>query len=579
VKIFKAGIPILMLVLIWSCNDDSKELKSKVKDIQKQLDEATNENKLLTLQKILLTKKNDNVLLVDSKEEAGEVKLSFEDNSSLSVDAALLDVVVDPKEWRANFSFTDNSTFVSDFLGDSLRIQKDEVILNPNGTAPLSAYLNYTSKVSGKIHIKVVGQDGENSDVLKQFETSGTNHTENILGLYPDYNNEVVITLTNSEGKARRSQTLHIHTSALPGTQNPTFETITRSEKVKFGFILLEFRPASKPMLVDMFGKVRWFLDIAFPSMYGLQRFNNGNIGFGAASDNRILEYDMMGKKINEWTVLPNYQNIHHDLIELPSGNFVVTVDKKGSATIEDYLLEIDRNSGVIKTIWDLNLILPKRTLFISDAKDWFHNNAVIYSPSDNTLIISGQRMGIVKVTWDNKLKWILSQPGGWTPESEPYLLTSSDNNFEWTWGQHAPLLMPNGDLFLFDNGYGRGFGLEDHYSRAVEFKITEASIGGTVETVWEYGKERGEDLYSPIISDVDYLPETSTRFITAGSLSFNLNYQSNTDITNTWTTDPIKARFIEVTESKEVLFEMVVKSDVVTGSVYRSEKMSIYPD
>ena len=36
-------------------------------------------------------------------------------------------------------------------------------------------------------------------------------------------------------------------------------------------------------------------------------------------------------------------------------------------------------------------------------------------------------------------------------------------------------------------------------YSRFVEYKIDEKK--GTVQQVWEYGKERGYDFYSPITS------------------------------------------------------------------------------
>lgn len=37
------------------------------------------------------------------------------------------------------------------------------------------------------------------------------------------------------------------------------------------------------------------------------------------------------------------------------------------------------------------------------------------------------------------------------------------------------------------------------------EYKI----VGLDVEQVWEYGKERGEDFFSPIISEVQYIEES----------------------------------------------------------------------
>ena len=35
-----------------------------------------------------------------------------------------------------------------------------------------------------------------------------------------------------------------------------------------------------------------------------------------------------------------------------------------------------------------------------------------------------------------------------------------------------------------------------------------------------ESNGERGEEVYSPILSDIDYIEDTNTRFITFGSLS-----------------------------------------------------------
>jgi len=94
-----------------------------------------------------------------------------------------------------------------------------------------------------------------------------------------------------------------------------------------------------------------------------------------------------------------------------------------------------------------------------------------------------GPSPGVIKVTRDNKLKWILAGHDGWGnsgwdgsgPSPAPYLLTAVDANgnpepdivqsgeaaapdFDWTWGQHCPSLLPSGNLLCFDNGFRRWF-------------------------------------------------------------------------------------------------------------------------
>ena len=69
-------------------------------------------------------------------------------------------------------------------------------------------------------------------------------------------------------------------------------------------------------------------------------------------------------------------------------------------------------------------------------------------------------------------------------------------------------MILPNGNLFVFDNGRKRNFSGDpltadsSDYSRGVEYAINEVAM--TVTQVWQYGKERGSAFYSPIISDVD---------------------------------------------------------------------------
>jgi len=62
----------------------------------------------------------------------------------------------------------------------------------------------------------------------------------------------------------------------------------------------------------------------------------------------------------------------------------------------------------------------------------------------------------------------------------------------------------------LFDDGDDRNFDTTatDHYSRAVEYKIDPVNM--TVQQIWEYGKERGIETFSRIVSNVQFLQETN---------------------------------------------------------------------
>ena len=173
--------------------------------------------------------------------------------------------------------------------------------------------------------------------------------------------------------------------------------------------------------------------------------------------------------------------------------------------------------------------------------------NAIIYDESDNSIIISGRTQGVVKLGNNNKVLWILGCHKDWgsagngtnltnfllqplgknkQPISSQDVLDGNSNHpdFEWNWYQHAPLLMSNGHLMLFDNGgENRNFTGLGQYSRAVEYAIDKTAK--TVQQIWSYGKDRGVATFAHIISDVDFLSSSNHVIFSSGAVANGSNY------------------------------------------------------
>ena len=94
------------------------------------------------------------------------------------------------------------------------------------------------------------------------------------------------------------------------------------------------------------------------------------------------------------------------------------------------------------------------------------------------------------------------------------------DSDFEWNWFQHSPIILPNGNIMCFDNGSKRNFSTSPNYSRAVEYKINQEDM--TVQQVWTYGKELGEEAYSHIVSKVCYITDSDHVIFAPGAISQN---------------------------------------------------------
>jgi arylsulfate sulfotransferase len=478
------------------------------------------------------------------------------------------------------------------------------VVVNPTGLAPLTALADFTTTVKCSVQVRVLGE----IEVTQYIVDATTAHSVPILGLYPDRVNTVILTLYTHHGTPE-PHTVSIPTGPLPGFFPDIVIDAATPGLMEPGMNLCAFgiggagETAGYPLIFDARGDVRWYLDLSKyrGSTLPFERISDGNFVFGNGPS--LYEYDILGRLVRQITI-PGY-NFHHDIKELPNGNFVACVDEPDTYIVNsygliksqsDHMVELDRGSGAIVTQWDLREVLDvDRNEQINSSGDWFHMNSMWYSAADDCFIICGRVQGFVKVTRDNRLKWILSAHAGWGrsgydgsgPEMAPFLLTAVDSagapydqpvqdgfaaagGFDWAWAPHAPEILPDGNFFIFDNGIGRGFSYRSPYfSRGVEYAVDEGRM--TVRQVWEYGQERGQEMYSTIISNVDRLPLTGNRLIAPGIVE---------DGPSSY------AKVVEVTyPDKAVVFEATLHfknlswtGEGVADNVYRSHRVSLYP-
>lgn len=501
-------------------------------------------------------------------------------------------------------------------IGEILR---DAVVtLNPSGYNPLAAYIDldmFSGTEVTDVDIRVIGQNGADSDVIESAAITDTMPQLTVLGLYGDYDNQVELTFRKGNGFALSDTIITITTAALSGDL-PVI-TINTAASTDWGddMHLVSYWGADgtlpgdffaqTPFMMDKYGDIRWYLDYtSHPELFGMNYVNgmevlaNGNLYFGTASialfgstnsPDGIYEVDRLGNVVNSWE-MPGYQP-HHEVLEKPNGNFLATVTKFSEPTIEDFLIEIDRTSGTIVQEWDLrNSMDYDRQTYTDDEVDWIHVNALAYDETDNTIIVSGRTQGVFKIGYDDKVDWILSTHRDWGLSGDGdsltnVLLTPLDDNdmpitdtsllkgyaktdyWDWTWGQHAPKILPSGNILIFDNGDDRIFNGNEPdfaYSRAVEYEIDEVNM--TAKQVWDFGESYGNAGFSRIVSEADYLEEYNSVSITTGSVQDGTDY----------------GKVIEVDRSTDqVLFEATITPPAAFFSIltmHRSERMPLYP-
>lgn len=449
-----------------------------------------------------------------------------------------------------------------------------KIVVDPYGISPLSALIIFETKDLTTPTVTIKGKD-EQTTFTHTF-TPNKKHLLPIYGLYPNKENEVEIEING------KTKTVHIKTGELP--KDFVLPTKVEAKKEKLEKDLYFFTPASVgyTCAFDINGDVRWYLKGNY--VWDMKRLENGNL---LLSSNRLVnppyytvglvEMDLTGKVYYEYVLPGGY---HHDAYEMPNGNLLVASDDflSGNGTVEDYIVEIDRKTGEIVKEIDLKSILPTEQGKSENwtEYDWFHNNSVWYDEKTNSITLSGRHQDIVvNINYETEeINWILGDPEGWDKKYQKYFFKiEGKDEFDWQYSQHAAMLLPNGNVFLFDNGNNRSkvkenyIEAKDNFSRGVIYQINNQKK--TINQVWQYGKELGSKFYSPYISDVDYYQE-GHYLIHSGGISSTDGKPNNTPASfNDNVT--LKSITVEIQDDEE-LFKLELPSNY-----YRSEKMSLY--
>lgn len=466
-----------------------------------------------------------------------------------------------------------------DFKTEGYTIDSPNVILNPYGNSPLTALILFETNEEVSPTVTIVGKD-ENTTFTHTFNAS-QEHLLSIYGLYADYNNEVIIEY-EVDGETI-SKTVNIQTEELP--DDFILPTKVEADKENLDNQLYFFTPSSSgyTCAYDVNGDVRWYLTNY--ALWKIDRLENGHL---LVSTERLVnppyymtglyEMDLLGKIYVEYSLPGGY---HHDYYEMENGNLLIASDDFNNAkgTVEDYIVELDRETGEIVKTFDL-----KDVLNMSDGKsenwtdyDWFHNNSVWYDENTNSITLSGRHQdAVINIDYETgELNWIIGDPTNWSEEYQKYFFTPIGDDFEWQWSQHAAMITPEGYVFILDNGNNKSKIKEEYvpasesYTRGVMYKIDTDNM--TIEQIWQYGKERGSDYYSPYISDVDYL-DANHYIVHSGGIAYKDGEVLNQPA-GLAGADELKSITTELLND-EIIFEI----ELPTNN-YRVEKMDLYVD
>lgn len=512
---------------------------------------------------------------------------------------------------------------------------------NTNSAVPLAAVLRLTTDEPARISINI--NDGRQEWIVTPGDRYDTDHVLPVLGLRPERVHTITVIATDEAGNATESAALSIETPPVP-VEMPNFTvTVSDTDRIEPGVTMLNVKGWNDGtelvfgliVMVNNEGEVVWYYYTPDNGIEDVKRLSNGNLLYDNGPGGKIwelIEIDMLGNIVQRWhgtgsgmeaaegSTLVDLDTFHHDVLEIPNGNFLTISSKPrviedfptsdsdpdaptGTATlIGDVIAEFSRDGTVIRSWELLDILDPYRIGYDSlsggfwmeaygdsqewPLRDWGHANALVYDATDDTVLMSLRHQdALVKIDLSTgKLVWILGTHDNWKEPWSQYLL-EPEGDLEWPYHTHGPALTPQGDIVLFDNGthratpYKEKMPVAESYSRAVEFAVDETAM--TVSQTWSYGgpgEEVGDEhFYSRYLSDTDWLPQTGNILITDGARETNKD-----GVAVPQSEARLWARIVEVThdDPAEKVFELIVEQDEGRGvHIYRAEKLpSLYP-
>ncbi len=302
------------------------------------------------------------------------------------------------------------------FLADTdYTIDEPKVILNPYGNSPLTALIIFETNDLTTPTITIKGKDGA-EDITHTFIPNKV-HILPVYGLYADYENEVVINVSEKE------KTIKIKTEALP--KDFIKDDVTENSLKNGQFYFTTPEDKNYTVAYDNDGEVRWYLTGDYK--WEVQRLNNGHLLISSDKlvnlpyySKGLMEIDLLGKIYYQYDIPNGY---HHSVIEMPSGNFLVASNNFKDGTVEDYIIEIDRNSGEI--VKEINL----HKLQNNNKENWLGINSLNYDSKTNSITFSGEN-GNMLANIDYKsgeINWLIADKNNVPEKYQKYLLNTED--------------------------------------------------------------------------------------------------------------------------------------------------------
>lgn len=407
--------------------------------------------------------------------------------------------------------------------------EKPLIICNPYGLTPQCALVCfYTEK---ELHTRcTTGSKPGAKDIVTVTEKANY-HRIPVLGLYPGEKTAIHIELLDASEKELETITFELSAPKLSTNMAGTVKVKKHTKDSAFPLIFVSGGSTDYPYAFDENGDIRYILKVTTKS-YGAFPLSGGRFlqQVRYALEPTITNPHGVILRERDWfgRVHKNFyveNGTHHDVQEMTPGGNLIAGYSNLKDSMENAVVEIDRQTGEIIKQVDLDKLLDKK---LARIQDWIHVNTVSYDAERKTVLICSRNLhSVIQINWETgELDWILGHPEFWKDTCvEDKLLKWEDPDMPWFFQAHAAYFLPEDldgnldtrHLLLFDNHW--------HKRTPVPFfdETRKGSYGkfyciNDAERTVSFVKEF-EAIKSPIRANAQYIHDKRRTFVMSSYL------------------------------------------------------------
>lgn len=344
------------------------------------------------------------------------------------------------------------------------------IIQNPFQTNTQSLYLYFETKTPSSLEYTIHVENADIPDFTRtcyngEEDNLATKHEYQLIGLIPDTDNEITLTLTDSSGETEsRSFTYKAPSLLGSGTVILTKENGESTEPLTDGLYTV-FAGDNFFYYYDNNGILR--SEIPIIEYRCLRLLFNHDKMYYSAGKSVFVEMNPLGRLTSIYDL--GQYNVHHDYTFDDDGNILLLGTDTATKRVEDRVLYLNPDTGELRQVLDLTDIFPDYYIGTTPDKegelDWMHINTLQWLGNGSVLLSSRETSSILKINdllTSPALEYMLGTDSFWKDTKYSSYLYEKSGDFKSQLGQHSITYVPDSSLatgqyylYMFDNNMG----------------------------------------------------------------------------------------------------------------------------